>query len=101
MIKHILAVATALTVATSAQSASLMIGGFMNGKEIYRSEITKVPGVACQMAVALSVTMMEKDLGGMNVSYWKVDKAGVKHYKGRTNTGIDVVFLCQEDGVSL
>jgi hypothetical protein len=101
MLKYILAAATALTVATSAQSATIMIGGFMNGKAIYKSEETKVPGVTCQMAVALTVTLMEADLGNMNVSYWKVDAAGVKHYKGRTNTGIDVIYLCQEDGVSL
>jgi len=101
MLKYILAAATALTVATSAQSATVMIAGFMNGQAIYKSEETKAPGISCQMAVALSVTLMENDLGNMNVSYWKTDAAGVKHYKGLTNTGIDVVYLCQEDGVSL
>ena len=101
MLKYILAAATALTVATSAQSATLMITGWMNGQNIYKSEETRVPGVSCQMAVALSVTLMENDLGNMNVSYWKTDAAGVKHYKGLTNTGIDVFYLCTEDGVSL
>jgi len=101
MIKYILAAVTALTLSTTAQASTIMIGGFMNGKEIYRSDETAVPGISCKVAVALSVTMMEAELGSMNVSYWKVDKLGIKHYKGRTNTGIDVVFLCQEDGVSL
>ena len=102
MLKYILAAATGLTVATTAHSATIMAGGYINGVEIHKSPITPIPGLSCELAVASFQMGMERQLGqfSRDVKFVGMSKA-VKLYKGKTSQGVDLVIACAEDGVLL
>jgi hypothetical protein len=102
MLKYILAAATALTVATTAHSATIMAGGYINGVEIHKSPVTPIPGLSCELAVASFQMGMERQLGqfSRDIKFVGMSKS-VKLYKGKTSQGVDLIIACEEDGVSL
>jgi len=102
MKKLALALGILLTTTVTAQSATIMAAGYMNGVEIHKSPITPIPGLNCKLAVASFQIGMEGQLGAFPkpLAFKGMFKA-VKIYKGRTAQGIDIVVACSEDGVRL
>ena len=104
MLKYIIAAATALTVATSAQSANVVAGGYKNGVEVARTEILRMPGIKCQQAVSTFSAGVEVKMGTFHrvpLSYMSTTAQGVKLYSAITSNGINFIIACSEDGVLL
>ena len=103
MLKYILAAATALTVANSAQSATLMAFGHMNGVEVSKTDLLPLPGAKCAIAASTFSRGMETQLGYHRVplTFARTDEKGIKYYLAKTSNGVDLMILCLEDGVML
>jgi len=98
MLKYILAAATALTVANSAQSATVMAGSFLNGVNIYQSPAIPAMGASCNVATQAFAGGMIKagTQFAIPLTYSKTENK-IKHYYGTTTKGVNIVVLCLED----